>query len=63
MSVIVAQGLRKRYDDVEAVAGIDLVVDEGEVVAILGPNGAGMTTTIEMVLGLRHPTAEENVYR
>lgn len=28
MSVIVAQGLRKRYDDVEAVAGIDLVVDE-----------------------------------
>lgn len=63
MSVIVAQGLRKRYDDVEAVAGIDLVVDEGEVVAILGPNGAGMTTTIEMVLGLRRPTAEENVYR
>ena len=63
MSVIVAQGLRKRYDDVEAVAGIDLVVDEGEVVAILGPNGAGMTTTIEMVLGLRRPTAEENEYR
>jgi ABC-2 type transport system ATP-binding protein len=63
VSVIVAQGLRKRYDDVEAVAGIDLVVDEGEVVAILGPNGAGMTTTIEMVLGLRRPTAEENVYR
>jgi ABC-2 type transport system ATP-binding protein len=63
VSVIVAQGLRKRYDDVEAVAGIDLVVDEGEVVAILGPNGAGMTTTIEMVLGLRRPTAEENEYR
>jgi ABC-2 type transport system ATP-binding protein len=63
VSVIVAQALRRRYDDVEAVAGIDLVVDEGEVVAILGPNGAGMTTTIEMVLGLRRPTAEENEYR
>jgi ABC-2 type transport system ATP-binding protein len=63
VSVIVAQGLRKRYDDVEVVAGIDLVVDEGEVVAILGPNDASMTTTIEMVLGLRRPTAEENEYR
>lgn len=63
MSVIVAQALRRRYDDVEAVAGIDLVVDEGEVVAILGPNDASMTTTIEMVLGLRRPTAEENEYR
>jgi ABC-2 type transport system ATP-binding protein len=63
VSVIVAQALRRRYDDVEAVAGIDLVVDEGEVVAILGPNGASMTTTIEMVLGLRRPTAEENEYR
>lgn len=62
MSVIVAQALRRRYDDVEAVAGIDLVV-EGEVVSILGPNGASKTTTIEMVLGLRRPTAEENEYR
>jgi ABC-2 type transport system ATP-binding protein len=63
VSVIVAQGLRKRYDDVEVVAGIDHVVDEGEVVATLGPNDASMTTTIEMVLGLRRPTAEENEYR
>jgi ABC-2 type transport system ATP-binding protein len=62
VSVIVAQALRRRYDDVEAVAGIDLVV-EGEVVSILGPNGASKTTTIEMVLGLRRPTAEENEYR
>jgi ABC-2 type transport system ATP-binding protein len=63
VSVIVAQALRRRYDDVEAVAGIDLVVVEGEVVSILGPNGASKTTTIEMVLGLRRPTAEENEYR
>lgn len=57
VEVIGAEGLRRHYGDVVAVAGVDLTVSEGEIVCMLGPNGAGKTTTIEMLLGLRSPTA------
>jgi ABC-2 type transport system ATP-binding protein len=45
-------GLVKRYGDVTAVAGLDLVVPSGECFGLLGPNGAGKTTTIEILEGL-----------
>jgi ABC-2 type transport system ATP-binding protein len=51
--VIGVRGLRKSYDGVEAVAGIDLEVRAGEVFAFLGPNGAGKTTTVEILEGYR----------
>jgi ABC-2 type transport system ATP-binding protein len=44
--------LRKRYKDVEAVAGVDFEVRAGECFGLLGPNGAGKTTTIEICEGL-----------
>ncbi len=56
---IVVAGLRKTYDDLEAVAGIDLAVDVGEVFALLGPNGAGKTTTVEILEGYRERTSGE----
>jgi ABC-2 type transport system ATP-binding protein len=46
------QGLRKAYDDVVAVDGLDLQVQAGECFGLLGPNGAGKTTTIEICEGL-----------
>ena len=46
------QGLRKAYDDVVAVDGLDLEVQAGECFGLLGPNGAGKTTTIEICEGL-----------
>jgi ABC-2 type transport system ATP-binding protein len=46
------QGLRKAYDDVVAVDGLDLQVDTGECFGLLGPNGAGKTTTMEICEGL-----------
>jgi ABC-2 type transport system ATP-binding protein len=52
-SVICVRGLRKRYGDHEAVAGIDLQVRRGEIFAFLGPNGAGKTTTVEILEGFR----------
>jgi len=52
--VIEVRGLRKSYDDFEAVKGIDLHVDRGEVFALLGPNGAGKTTTVEILEGFRN---------
>ncbi|MGH9353470.1 MAG: ATP-binding cassette domain-containing protein, partial [Terriglobia bacterium] len=51
--VVQAQGLRKRYGDVEALRGISLEIKKGEVFGLLGPNGAGKTTTIEILEGLR----------
>jgi ABC-2 type transport system ATP-binding protein len=46
-------GLRKRYGPRVAVDGVDLVVSEGEIFGILGPNGSGKTTTVECAYGLR----------
>src|SRR4051812_8012121 len=57
--IIEITGLRKRYGDLEAVAGIDLHVDRGEVFALLGPNGAGKTTATEILEGYRPRTAGE----
>jgi ABC-2 type transport system ATP-binding protein len=53
------RGLRKRYGDVEAVRGIDLIVRTGEIFAFLGPNGAGKTTTVETLEGYRQRDAGE----
>ena len=50
-------GLRKAFDDVVAVDGIDLEVQRGECFGLLGPNGAGKTTTIEICEGLTTPDA------
>ncbi len=51
------EGLVKRYDEVEAVRGIDFVVQSGETFGFLGPNGAGKSTTINMLCTLVRPTA------
>ena len=49
--------LRKRYGQVEALAGLSMSVGRGEVFGFLGPNGAGKTTTVKLLLGLARPTA------
>lgn len=51
------RGLVKRYAGQEAVAGIDLEVRRGEIFAFLGPDGAGKTTTVEILEGFRERTA------
>ncbi len=48
--------LVKRFGDLIAVNGVDLVVPRGEFFAVLGPNAAGKTTTIKILAGLMKPT-------
>ncbi len=49
--------LTKRFDEVEAVAGIDLHIPPGEFFSILGPSGCGKTTTLRLVAGFEQPTS------
>ena len=49
-------GLVKRYDELEAVRGIDFEVAAGEIFGFLGPNGAGKSTTINMLCTLVRPS-------
>jgi ABC-2 type transport system ATP-binding protein len=56
MPAIVVEGLERTFDDVLAVQGVDLEVDEGEIYGFLGPNGAGKTTTVRMLTTLLLPT-------
>ncbi|HEY2327308.1 MAG TPA: ABC transporter ATP-binding protein [Gaiellaceae bacterium] len=48
-------GIRKRYTDVDAVAGVDLNVADGEFFTLLGPSGSGKTTTLRIIAGFEHP--------
>src|SRR2546430_15212760 len=48
--------LRKRFDDVTAVDGIDLHVPGGEFFSLLGPSGCGKTTTLRMIAGFEQPS-------
>lgn len=57
--IVEARGLRKAYGPVQAVDGLDLKVEEGEIYGLLGPNGSGKTTTILVLLGLTEPSSGE----
>jgi ABC-2 type transport system ATP-binding protein len=56
MPAIEVSDLRKRYGQVDALAGLTMTVGRGEVFGFLGPNGAGKTTTVKLLLGLARPT-------
>ena len=57
MPVIEVDDLRKRYGDVTAVDGVGFHVEAGEVYALLGENGAGKSTTVEILEGHRERTS------
>ena len=54
---ISASGLRKTFEDVEAVRGLDLRVRPGEMFGLVGPDGAGKTTTIRLLCGILRPAS------
>jgi ABC-2 type transport system ATP-binding protein len=56
-AAITVRGVRKSYGSVQALAGVDLDVARGTVVALLGPNGAGKTTLVRVLTTLLAPDA------
>jgi len=67
MSILSVQGLSKRFEGVTALENLDLSVNEGEIRGIIGPNGSGKTTFVNLVSGALPPSkgkiyfAEEDI--
>ena len=59
MSLLTLSDIRVRYGSVEVLHGINLRVEEGEIVTILGANGAGKSTTLLTISGLVRPSSGE----
>jgi spermidine/putrescine transport system ATP-binding protein len=57
MASVTLADLTKEYGDLTAVDGLDLEVDDGELLCLLGPSGCGKSTTLRMLGGLETPTA------
>ncbi|MEG1255766.1 ABC transporter ATP-binding protein [Clostridium sp.] len=57
--ILECKGLVKKYGNKEALKGIDLTLEKGKIIGLLGPNGSGKTTLIKLANGLLKPTAGE----
>ena len=55
--MITLQGITKSFGSLQVLKGIDLTIDKGEMVSIVGPSGAGKTTLLQIVGTLDHPDA------
>ncbi len=62
--IIETAELRKQYDGIEALRGLNLQVPAGSIYGFLGRNGAGKTTTLKILLGMTRPTSgQARVFR
>ena len=55
MYMIQLKDVTKRYDDTIAIEHLNLQIERGEIVGLLGHNGAGKSTTLKMIAGLVEP--------
>ncbi len=59
MITIKASGLTRKFQDNTAVNGLNLEIEEGEIFGLVGPDGAGKTTTMRLLTGILEPTSGE----
>ena len=57
MSILECKGLSKHFGTVQALENVDLAIEPGHIVGLLGPNGSGKTTLIKLANGLLTPTS------
>jgi multiple sugar transport system ATP-binding protein len=57
MAVVEIKGIQKHFDRVRAVDGVEISIDKGEFLVILGPSGSGKSTLLRLIAGLEQPTA------
>ena len=54
--ILECQGLTKKYNNFYALSNLNLTLDRGQIIGLLGPNGSGKTTLIKLINGLLTPT-------
>ncbi len=59
MSIVSVRGLHKRFGDLEVLKGVDLDIEQGEVVVIIGPSGSGKSTLLRCLNFLEYPDEGE----
>ena len=62
MSLLEVSGLKVAYGGIQAVKGIDLHIEAGELVALIGANGAGKSSTLKTLAGMHQPAAGTATY-
>jgi branched-chain amino acid transport system ATP-binding protein len=62
-TLIETRGLTAFYGDFQALFGVDVKVDEGEVIALIGANGAGKSTFLKSIAGLQRTRADQILWR
>ncbi|CAN5919660.1 ABC transporter ATP-binding protein [soil metagenome] len=62
MPLLSLEGLNVRYGEIEALRGLSLEIESGEVVTLLGANGAGKSTTLRAISGLNKPASGEVLF-
>jgi ABC-2 type transport system ATP-binding protein len=56
VSIVVAENLTRKFGELTAVSNLNIEIAEGEIFALVGPDGAGKTTTMRLLCGLMNPT-------
>ena len=56
MGIVIAENLTRKFGELTAVQNMNLDIAEGEIFALVGPDGAGKTTTMRLLCGLMDPT-------
>ena len=62
MALLEIRNLEVHYGAIAAVRGINMDVEQGKIVALLGANGAGKTSTLRAVSGVIHPSGGQIIY-
>ena len=62
MYILQIKNLHKKYNDLEAIKGINLSINNGEIYGLLGPNGAGKSTLIKIISGIEKITSGEIIF-
>jgi len=62
MAILEVKNIHCAYDNVPVIHGVSLEVNEGEIVAIVGANGAGKSTTMRTIAGLMHPVQGQIIF-
>ena len=63
MSLLEVEGLSKSFNGLKAVRNLDFKVEQGEILGLIGPNGSGKTTTLNLLTGFHKPTSGRITYK